>query len=117
MDAIEIMNELRSLTQASPIEFDGCQLTMTASFGVATLSSKDSCMSDVIVRYISTNEMVAIASILNHPKCYWPQTERSLRFQSSRAGVEISTERRDRIGRINVGNSGTDFRGISAYIL
>jgi hypothetical protein len=67
---MEIMNELRSLIQASPIEFDGGQLTMTASFGVAALSSKDTCMSDVIVRYISPNEMVAIASILNHPKCY-----------------------------------------------
>lgn len=50
VDAMEIAGGLRSLIQASPIEFDGCQRTMTASFGVATLSRKDTCMSDAIVR-------------------------------------------------------------------
>ena len=50
VDAMEIADGLRSLVQASPIELDGRLLTMTASFGVATLSGRDTCMSDVIVR-------------------------------------------------------------------
>jgi len=50
VDAMEIADGLRSLVQASPVELDGRQLTMTASFGVATLSERDTCMSDVIVR-------------------------------------------------------------------
>jgi len=50
VDAMEIADGLRSLIQASPMNLDGRRLTMTASFGVATLSNKDSCMADVVVR-------------------------------------------------------------------
>jgi hypothetical protein len=85
---MEIANGLRSLIQTSPIELDGCQVTM-----------------------------IAISSILNHRKCYLLQMERSLRFQSSRADTQVSMERRGYIGLINAGKFGTDFRGISVYIL
>lgn len=50
VNAMENADGLRSLVQASPSNLDGRRLTMTASFGVATLSNKDSCMADVVVR-------------------------------------------------------------------
>ena len=49
-DAMQIADDLCRRLEESPFEIDGVSHTMTASFGVASLSSKDSCLSDVIVR-------------------------------------------------------------------
>ncbi|MCH9695435.1 MAG: GGDEF domain-containing protein [Gammaproteobacteria bacterium] len=48
--AMQIANELRAKIDSQPMLLDGENLPMTASFGVATISAKDSCMSDIIVR-------------------------------------------------------------------
>ena len=39
-----------NITQATPLVVDGQKLPMTASFGVATLSGDDTCLTDAIVR-------------------------------------------------------------------
>ena len=49
-DAMQIADDLCRRLEESPFEIDGASHTMTASFGVASLSSNDSCLSDVIVR-------------------------------------------------------------------
>ena len=49
-NAIEIADELCARIESSPIEIDGEALLMTASFGVASISTKDACLTDVIVR-------------------------------------------------------------------
>ena len=48
--AIEIADKLRARIEAEEISVNGMPLKMTASFGVAALSDKDSCLSDTIVR-------------------------------------------------------------------
>jgi len=48
--ATKIADGLCSLIDASPIRVEGNSLPMTASFGVATISDKDSSMTDIIVR-------------------------------------------------------------------
>lgn len=49
-DAMQIADDLCLRLESSPFEVDGVSHVMTASFGVASLSSKDTCLSDVIVR-------------------------------------------------------------------
>jgi len=49
-DAMQIADDLCRRLEESPFEIDGVSHTMTASFGVASLSSNDSCLSGVIVR-------------------------------------------------------------------
>jgi diguanylate cyclase (GGDEF)-like protein len=48
--SIEIADELCEGLEATPLVVDGADIVMTASFGVATISNKDSCLTDVIVR-------------------------------------------------------------------
>jgi diguanylate cyclase (GGDEF)-like protein len=48
--ALKIADNLCILIETSPIKVDGNTLPMTASFGVATLSNSDTCLSDVILR-------------------------------------------------------------------
>ena len=48
--ALKIADGLCALIETSPIKFDGNTLPMTASFGVATLSNNDTCLSDVVLR-------------------------------------------------------------------
>lgn len=48
--ALKIADSLCALIESSPIKFDGKTLPMTASFGVATLSNRDTCLGDVIRR-------------------------------------------------------------------
>ena len=48
--ALKIADGLCILIETSPIKVDGNTLPMTASFGVATLSNSDTCLSDVILR-------------------------------------------------------------------
>jgi diguanylate cyclase (GGDEF)-like protein len=48
--AMKMADNLCALIEASPIKVDGKTLPMTASFGVATLSTNDSHISDVILR-------------------------------------------------------------------
>jgi len=49
-DAIKIAGMLRSRVEIAPLTYKGKRLSMTASFGVATLSESDTCMTEVIVR-------------------------------------------------------------------
>ena len=49
-DAMRLADELCAKVEASPLQVDGARLPMTASFGVATLSDKDSCLTDIILR-------------------------------------------------------------------
>jgi len=49
-DAMQIADNLCLRLESSPFEVDEVSHVMTASFGVACLSSKDTCLSDVIVR-------------------------------------------------------------------
>ena len=49
-DATQIADDLCLRLESSPFEVDEISHVMTASFGVACLSSKDTCLSDVIVR-------------------------------------------------------------------
>ena len=49
-DALRIAQELRRRVEYTPLVVDGQKLPMTASFGVATLSANDTCLTDVIVR-------------------------------------------------------------------
>ena len=49
-ESIGIADELCKRLEKSPLETDLDDLTMTASFGVATISINDTCLSDIIVR-------------------------------------------------------------------
>lgn len=49
-ESIRIAEDLCRRLEATPMQTDGEQLTMTASFGVAAISEKDACLSDVVVR-------------------------------------------------------------------
>ena len=49
-EAISVADELCERMAASPLAIDGCDVVMTASFGVAAISEKDTCLIDVIVR-------------------------------------------------------------------
>ena len=49
-DATKIADELCARIEASPFDIDGLIMPMTASFGVACISNKDDCLSDVVVR-------------------------------------------------------------------
>ena len=49
-DANQIAEELCARIEAAGLHINGRRLQLTASFGVATISSKDSCLTDVIVR-------------------------------------------------------------------
>ncbi len=48
--AITVADVLRSRAEIAPLTYNGKSIPMTASFGVATLSSSDEAMADVIVR-------------------------------------------------------------------
>jgi len=48
--AIKIADDLCACVDMTPIAIDGEILKITASFGVATISSKDTCLTDVIIR-------------------------------------------------------------------
>ena len=50
IDALRIAEELCARVESTPLVFDGEAVPMTASFGVATISRKDTCLTDVIVR-------------------------------------------------------------------
>ena len=49
-EAVRIADELCDRIQETPVDLDGRQLVMTASFGVATISENDTCLADVVVR-------------------------------------------------------------------
>jgi len=49
-EAISIADELCERMAFSPLAVDGRDVVMTASFGVAAISEKDTCLTDVIVR-------------------------------------------------------------------
>lgn len=49
-DAIRVADELCERVEMTPFDIDARRLVMTASFGVATLSDKDTCLTDAIVR-------------------------------------------------------------------
>jgi diguanylate cyclase (GGDEF)-like protein len=49
-DATQIADDLCARIEASPFEIEGELMPMTASFGVACISNKDSCLTDVVVR-------------------------------------------------------------------
>ena len=48
--ATKIADDLRDLVDSSPIRVEGHSMPMTASFGVATISKKDTCLTDIVVR-------------------------------------------------------------------
>jgi len=48
--AIEIADKLRRRIESSSLEADGNELSMTSSFGVATQTDRDTCLTDVIIR-------------------------------------------------------------------
>ena len=48
--AISIADELCERMAVSPLAVDGRDVVMTASFGVAAISEKDTCLTDVIIR-------------------------------------------------------------------
>ena len=48
--AIEIADKLRAKIAADELSVNGMTLKMTASFGVAAISGKDTCLSDTIIR-------------------------------------------------------------------
>lgn len=49
-NAMKIADDLRELVHSTPCNIEGEALQMTASFGVAVLTDKDSCLTDAIVR-------------------------------------------------------------------
>lgn len=49
-EAIRISEELCQLLKEAPMIVDGITVPMTASFGVATLSLNDTCMTDAVIR-------------------------------------------------------------------
>ena len=50
IEARSIADELCSRLAASTLHIDGCNVVMTASFGVASISAKDTSLSDVIIK-------------------------------------------------------------------
>ena len=48
--AMKIADALCNRVESSPMMLDGIKMSMTASFGVAVVSDKDTCLSDTIVR-------------------------------------------------------------------
>ena len=49
-DALKVADVLRGRVEIAPLNYKGESIQMTASFGIATLSASDSCMTEVIVR-------------------------------------------------------------------
>lgn len=49
-EAMRIADRLCAKVEANPMPYEGGKMPMTASFGVATISDKDTCLTDVIVR-------------------------------------------------------------------
>ncbi len=49
-ECIRVAEALCLRLEDTPMDIGGKELTMTASFGVATLSAKDTCLTDVVVR-------------------------------------------------------------------
>jgi diguanylate cyclase (GGDEF)-like protein len=49
-ESIRIAEELCRLLEEAPMIVDGNAVKMTASFGVATLSLNDTCLTDAVVR-------------------------------------------------------------------
>jgi diguanylate cyclase (GGDEF)-like protein len=49
-NTMKIADSLCAKIEATPMQVDGRELKMTASFGVASISDRDSCLSDTIVR-------------------------------------------------------------------
>jgi diguanylate cyclase (GGDEF)-like protein len=49
-ESIRIAEELCQLLEEGPMIVDGKTVTMTASFGVATLSLNDTCLTDAVIR-------------------------------------------------------------------
>jgi diguanylate cyclase (GGDEF)-like protein len=49
-DAIALAESLCTRIETSPLEIDGRPLRMTASFGVSTISERDTCVADIVVR-------------------------------------------------------------------
>ncbi len=50
VEATTIADELCVRMAASPLEVDGCKVVMTSSFGVASISDKDVCLTDIVVK-------------------------------------------------------------------
>ena len=48
--ATQVADDLCAKIEAAPFEIDGELIPMTASFGVACISRKDNCLTDVVVR-------------------------------------------------------------------
>ncbi|MEM7280988.1 MAG: diguanylate cyclase [Pseudomonadota bacterium] len=48
--AVDVAKELCTRLRKNPMETDGKTVQMTASFGVASISEKDTCLSDVVAR-------------------------------------------------------------------
>ena len=49
-ETLQIATELCRAVESTILDFDGQRIAMTASFGIATISDKDTCLSDIIVR-------------------------------------------------------------------
>lgn len=49
-ESIRIAEDLCKLLEEAPMMVDGETVTMTASFGVATLSLNDTCLTDAVIR-------------------------------------------------------------------
>ena len=49
-EAVRIADELCARIEATPVDLNGRQLVMTASFGVATISDNDNSLADVVIR-------------------------------------------------------------------
>lgn len=49
-EAADIASELRTQVESGPIDLNGKEVTMTASFGVAALADGDTCLSDAVSR-------------------------------------------------------------------
>ena len=49
-ESLRIANELCHSLETAALEFAGRPIAMTASFGVATISDKDTCLTDLIIR-------------------------------------------------------------------
>jgi len=49
-ESMRIATELCSVVERTSLDIDGQTIAMTASFGIATISDKDTCLTDIIVR-------------------------------------------------------------------
>jgi diguanylate cyclase (GGDEF)-like protein len=49
-DAIALAESLCARIEDNPMEIDGRPISMTASFGVSTISERDTCVADIVVR-------------------------------------------------------------------